>query len=92
MVRFDKFLYGIIIGALLPAVTFMIIYFINKEDIQKFGNLFIEADLHISAFTLSIVPDLIVFYIFINRQLNRLSKGILLMTFVYLILFVALFI
>lgn len=83
--KIDKIWIGLITGFVVPLIGFAIIYFINKDDIAKFGSYFIVANLHVSAFTVGVIPNLLIFYLSLNRKIYQFGKGVMLLTFVYLI-------
>lgn len=92
MQKINKLAIGIAVGLILPLIIFLGIYLFNKEEIEQFGQLFIQFDLHVKAFTISIIPNLILFYFLLQKNYIRIARGILMVSFLYIIAFLILFI
>jgi mannose/fructose/N-acetylgalactosamine-specific phosphotransferase system component IID len=75
---------GIILGILVPAITVFLVYKIrfNQYNLEEFFNTFIQRKVLSSLLSLCIIPNLLVFMIFI--WLNHLysARGVLLSTFI----------
>ena len=75
---------GIILGILVPAITIFLVYKIrfNQYNLEEFINTFIQRKVLSSLLSLCIIPNLLVFMIFI--WLNHLysARGVLLSTFI----------
>jgi len=75
---------GIILGILVPAITIFLVYKIrfNQYNLEEFFNTFIQRKVLSSLLSLCIIPNLLVFMIFI--WLNHLysARGVLLSTFI----------
>lgn len=82
----DSHVFGAIIGLFLPVVTFLAFHFLSKLLVA-----FIDVDLSIYAFAiklLSIAMNLIPMrYYFVNLKLDLTGRGILLVTFIYLVVY-----
>jgi hypothetical protein len=74
---------GIILGIIVPAITVLLVYWIryNQLGLEEFINLFVQRKVLSSLLSLCVIPNLLVFMIFI--WLNHLysARGVLLSTF-----------
>jgi hypothetical protein len=75
---------GIILGILVPAITVLLAYKIrfNQYEMNEFFSLLVQKKLLSSLLSLCVIPNLLVFFIFI--WLNHLysARGVLLSTFI----------
>jgi hypothetical protein len=82
----DNFIYGLILGLLLPLVGMVGFYFYRfsrltfTEFIQYLG---IEQKLITSMVSFSLLANAIVFTIFINKHIDKTAKGIFVTTCIY---------
>lgn len=84
----NKLIVGIIIGLLLPMLMSLIMYFsLYKGDLSFFA--FLEELLRIGSIgkllSISVLPNLIVFFIAINKERLLAARGIVTATLVYAI-------
>ncbi|MCT4638463.1 MAG: hypothetical protein N4A72_12240 [Bacteroidales bacterium] len=83
----DKFLVGLIQGVLIPAVIVTVFLLIQINDWYAEmikSKAFI--DLFVKLLSLASLPNLGLFYLYINRLKYRGGKGIIVATFVYAII------
>lgn len=86
----DNFLFGFVMGLLVPVFVFIIVYFIDDylSDMQKVRTVIKDS----TKFLLGVFFNLILFRIYmVNWRFDRTGKGILAMTFLLAILYVVLF-
>ncbi|MBI4646337.1 MAG: hypothetical protein HY738_07015 [Bacteroidia bacterium] len=83
--KFDNMILGTILGFIIPLLAFGILYYFNKEKISQFKELFMLADIHIAAFSLCVVPNLLLFFIFIWKNYYFSARGVLFATLLYTI-------
>lgn len=88
MFKKDKLLLGIIIGVIAPAFVYGIILLINFILVQtEVTHIYLGKKSHI---VLSIAGNLLpIRYYFVNVRLDKTGRGILLITFILIILFFA---
>jgi hypothetical protein len=86
----DSFLLGIILGILMPAICFGVLYFLNisfpnqvtKQVIFKITTIFI----------VSLIPNAIALRIYlVNLKADKTGKGLLFVTFIFAIIFMILY-
>ena len=75
---------GIILGILVPAITIFLVYKIrfNQYNLEEFFNTFIQRKVLSSLLSLCIIPNLLVFMIFIWLNYLYSARGVLLSTFI----------
>ncbi len=78
--KYDNAWLGLIGGFVLTLIGFLAFYLINQEEFPGFSN-FIKAltltDMFPSVLSLSALPNLLLFFIFIWTKRNRSAKGVL---------------
>lgn len=72
---FNKILYGVIIGVISPVLFFILYYFFRFGDYSfaDYWNILIETKKIVNVMSLSVLPNLAPFLLFINS--NRYSSG-----------------
>ena len=76
---------GVIIGVLTAFLSLIVFYFIKFDHLsllEYFGTLFHNKRLLSPLLSLSGIPNLVVFYIFINKNKYKTARGIILSTFI----------
>jgi len=90
MERFDRYWIGIVLGLLLPAL-FIVVY-VNQFNLwytfQTFGMLLSQT--YSKLLYLSVFPNMALIFVFYTMDAWRLSKGVLIGAFPYIIASVAL--
>ncbi|HNW71109.1 MAG TPA: hypothetical protein PKI01_11945 [Bacteroidales bacterium] len=90
LLKKDSFLLGIVLGVLMPAICFGILYFLNvtfpnKETGKEIFRL-------TTVFIVSLIPNAIALRIYlVNLKADRTGKGILFVTFIFAIIFMILY-
>lgn len=85
--KYDSQVLGLVLGLLTPAVFFIIYYFVRFHYMSifayfrymKLGGIFTPT------LSLCVVPNLLVFFIFIWTKRDKSARGVLLATFLYAI-------
>ena len=77
--RWNKFWIGFVVGIILPTIIFLLIYLIGYSeasfvDFVKYSSLIRALPKILS---LCIVPNLAVFYFFLNKEFWKSTKGII---------------
>lgn len=91
--RLNKVPIGLGIGLILPFIALIVVYFIlssNTSFITFLENSFV-LKLQIQIISLAIVPNLVAFYIFIRLNYLYTARGMLIITFAYVIFAIIMF-
>lgn len=81
----DKLYIGLLIGLIVPLVTFWLYYLLKFREVE-FTTYIRNIHLYKILFkilSLCVLPDLGVFYLFINNKYNNAAKGVVMACFVY---------
>lgn len=83
--RFDSIVFGTIVGILTPLVTFTLYFLIlySYMPIVNFISYLKGGDIFVATMSLCVVPNLLMFYIFIWTNRDKSSKGVILATILY---------
>lgn len=81
----DNFIIGMLIGILGPALGIVIFFYVNFPDseITQFLQLSVKSKLMSPLLSLCCVINLALFYLFVQRDIFKTSRGIILATFLY---------
>ena len=85
MEKLNKRSIGIILGLLFPVLSAIIIYkskFFYLTP-KEFFNQLVEMGIHLKIVSLAVVPNLLLFFIFIWLNYLKAARGVLLATFIY---------
>ena len=88
MDRYDKLWFGAVIGVLTSIISLIVFYFI-KYEYSSFGE-YVRIILHNKSLlapllSLAGIPNLVIFFIFLNRNKYRSARGVILATFILVI-------
>ncbi|MFH0760108.1 MAG: hypothetical protein V2A67_01230 [Bacteroidota bacterium] len=85
MKKLDKVVIGCVIGILVPLIAFTVFYFVRYSDLSLMEFLKVYKSLGILTHivSLSVIPNLLVFFGFIQKNLLRGARGVLLATFIF---------
>jgi hypothetical protein len=74
---------GIILGIIVPVITVLLAYKIrfNQYNLEEFFNLLVQRKILSSLLSLCVIPNLLVFLIFIWLNYLYSARGVLLSTF-----------
>lgn len=89
--RYNDVRLGLLIGLLVPAVTVLVFYQVRfgHMGIGEFLRTMDTARLLSSILSLCAIPNLLVFFIFIWTNMLYLARGVLMATFVFALVVVA---
>jgi len=86
---------GLVIGMLVPFTAFMIFYFVRYGDLSlpEFIKVYKNLGILTHIVSLSVIPDLLVFWGFIRKNLLRSARGVLMAAFffTFIVLIIRLF-
>lgn len=86
--RFDKLYVGMIFGLSVPVVALMGTYFytFTNYTFNQFFYFLIMLRVITKMFSLCIIPNLAVFFVFLWLDMNKAAKGVLTITFILTVL------
>ena len=84
--KFDKIKYGIILGLVLPVISFSIFYLFVFGKVENLSDLLRMEEFKVPLATVGILPGLILFYIFLRMEMNEISKGLMFLSLVYTVI------
>ena len=85
----DKFWMGLLIGIFFPMFLFFCFWLFKYSYIsfpERFIKYLMNGDLLGNTIKLCALPNLLLFYLFMNKNMNKATKGIIASVFVYLAL------
>ena len=83
----DTIWFGIVSGLLIPVVSFLMYWKVkhNYMEFNSFISYLISGDVYTQMMSLCIIPNLALFFIFIQLQYNRAGYGVIASTLLYTI-------
>ena len=91
-IRLNTLWFGVTSGVIIPAMFFFLIYLVRESHIGL--STFIKEFYILKALpkliSLCLLPDLIIFFIFMRKEYLRAGKGVILSLFIYAIVIIAL--
>ncbi|MEZ5082749.1 MAG: hypothetical protein R2750_04795 [Bacteroidales bacterium] len=86
MFKKDHYLFGLLIGVMVPVILFLIIYVINYLlFIMSVAKFYLDLETHV---LISLAGNLLpIRYYFVNLKFDKTGRGILLVTFVSILIF-----
>jgi len=82
---------GLITGLLMPVFTIIVFYFIrNPESLKGFINQIIGVNIYSELISVCVVPNLLLFFIFIWTDKMHSARGVIGATFIYAIIIIIL--
>lgn len=90
LMKKDSNLVGILVGLLLPVIFFGILFFLNVMIVQLFDlDMFMrDATMKLLAIAINVLP---IRYYFVKLKYDQSGRGVLLVTFVYVVVYFWLF-
>lgn len=91
--KLDKLWFGLVLGAVLPMLGFLISKFFKDRDgsysLKAYWNLLVGQNVHyMDILTFSLIPNLLAFYFFFFMwKMDQALKGLIFMTILYFGLF-----
>lgn len=85
MKRYNKMIWGLGLGILLPATTLYIFYKIKYDHmlLGEFLSSFHEMGILTHIISLSVIPNLVLFFLFMHKNFLKGGRGVLLATFLF---------
>jgi hypothetical protein len=76
---------GLVVGMLVPLASFMIFYLVRYGDLTlaEFIKVYKNLGILTHIVSLSVIPDLLVFWAFIRKNFLRSARGVLMATFLF---------
>ncbi len=80
--RFNSLKLGLVLGMIVPAVTFSILYFIRHDymTFRDFLHYIVLRNVYIQVITMSIVPNVLLFFLFVRNGYLSSARGTLIAT------------
>lgn len=90
--KFNNTFSGLFLGILVPVITFFILYYILSGDLtlNDYLKRLIDRNIQGHFISISVIPNLLVFFIFIWLNTMKAARGVLLSTFIWAFLILAL--
>jgi len=85
--KFDKLHLGLMLGFLAPVLTMAIIYILKFTDsnLSELVDLLVQKRVFTKIISLCVIPNLALFFLFLNKFLYKSARGILLATILFAI-------
>ncbi len=85
--KYDSVILGTVIGLLLPSLTFLGYYLIKYRamSLPAFLHYLTAGEIFLPILSLCVVPNLLIFFIFIWTKRDKSARGVLQATFIYAI-------
>ena len=85
MKKLDKIGWGAFLGILLPTIALYIFYKIKYDNlaIDEFLRSFHEMGILTHIISLAVIPNLVLFFLFIHKNYLKGGRGVLLATFIF---------
>ena len=83
--RFDNIIYGLIPGLFAPLIGFLIFYLVkfSHKNFSEYFEYISQHSVISHTISLSVLPNLLIFFIFIWAKLYKSAKGVILATMIY---------
>ena len=87
----DTTVFGMLSGIFLPIITFLIVYFIlsDHQTLNEYLQRLIDRNIQGHFISISVIPNLLIFFIFIWLYKMKAARGVLLSTFLWAFLILA---
>jgi len=85
MSKIDNLKLGIILGILAPALTMLVIYLVQFTDqsFKELIDLLISKRVFTKIVSLCVIPNLALFFLFLNKNYFKSARGVLLATILF---------
>lgn len=81
--KFDKLVYGLILGIVIPTITFLITWKITYDgSLGEYFQSFRQMGRLAGLVSLSTVPNLLLFFVFIWLNIYRTARGVIFATLI----------
>ncbi len=83
--KYNKLLIGLLSGIIIPVITLLIFTFIKSESINVIHYLkfVVRMSLMSNILSLCALPNLAIFYLFINKEFYYSARGVILATIIW---------
>lgn len=89
--KYDEQRIGLVSGLIIPVITIIVFYFVrNPNSFESFINQIIGVNIYSELISVCVVPNLLLFFIFIWTGRMQSAKGVIGATFIYAIIIVIL--
>ncbi len=84
-IKLNKLYIGVVLGLILPIIAVFVLYktkfyYLTPEEFYK---QLLDLGVHLKVISLAVVPNLLIFFVFIWINYLQSAKGVLLATFIY---------
>lgn len=85
MKKLNKISWGLFFGILLPAISLYVFYKIKYDNMElgEFLRSFHQMGILTHVISLSVIPNLVLFFLFMRKNYLRGGRGVLLATFLF---------
>lgn len=85
--KYDDLKLGLILGILAPAFTMLAVYVIwfTQYDFSELLDFLLQKRLFTKIVSLCVLPNLALFFVFLNKNFYRAARGILMATIIFAI-------
>jgi len=85
--KIDSVKLGFILGIIAPAITMIIIYLVKftEYNLKELIDLLVTKKVFTKIISLCVIPNLALFYIFLNKNYYRATRGIIAATIIFAI-------
>jgi len=85
--KYDNLKLGLILGILAPALTMFVVYLIwfTQYDFSELLDFLLKKRLFTKIVSLCVLPNLALFFLFLNKNFYRSGRGILMATIIFAI-------
>lgn len=85
--KVDNLKLGLLLGIIAPALTMFVIYLIQftNYNLTELISLLVEKRVFTKIVSLCVIPNLALFFLFLNKNYYRSARGILTATFIFAI-------
>lgn len=82
--KIDNIKFGLILGILAPALTLLIIYLIKflGFNLRELIDLLVSSGVFTKILSLCVIPNLALFFLFLNKYYYETTRGILMATII----------
>jgi hypothetical protein len=89
--KLDTTVTGLLCGIFVPIITFVIVYFVmsGNQTLNEYLQRLFDRNLQGHFISISVIPNLLVFFIFIWLYKMKAARGVLLSTFLWAFLILA---
>jgi len=87
----DTIVIGLLSGIIVPIITFLIVYFImsGSQTLNEYLQRLIDRNIQGHFISISVIPNFFIFFIFIWLYKMKAARGVLLSTFLWAFLILA---